>query len=385
MDAKTGKVLYSYKEDVKRYPASLTKMMTMYLMFEALDTGVMSKNTRIRMSKHAASEQPSKLYIPAGKTIRAEDAIYALATKSANDVATAVGEHLGGSEASFANLMTRKARQLGMKSTTFKNANGLTAKGQMTTARDMAILGIALREHYPQYYKYFGTRNFRYGKKNYRNHNRLLGRVRGVDGIKTGYTRLSGFNLVSSVETGGRSIVAVVLGGRTGKSRNAQMTKLINSYLRKATKRSKKNMIVAAKQSVGLRGQSTRIAEVELPEPAKAPVPAKRGKINPANQKIAKASSSAIDPVKTASTSNGDWQIQIAATPSRTEAVKLLDSARSAAPGTLNKVKNHTETVKSGSTTLHRARFVGFTNRNQANKACNTLKKNNFDCIAVKG
>ncbi len=247
IDAKTGKTLYSYKADATRYPASLTKMMTMYMMFEALDSGKLNKKTRIVMSKYAASKPPSKLGIKPGRSIAAEHAILALATKSANDVAAAVAEHLGGSEANFAKMMTKKAKALGMSRTTFKNASGLTARGQTTTARDMARLGIALREHYPQYYKYFSRRNFKYGKANYRNHNRLLGTVRGVDGIKTGYTRASGFNLVSSVQSGNRSIVAVVIGGRSGKSRNAQMRKLIANYLPKATKRKKTQLIARAK------------------------------------------------------------------------------------------------------------------------------------------
>lgn len=273
MDAKTGKTLYSYKADTLRYPASLTKMMTMYMIFEALHNGKVTKNTRIRISKNAANEVPSKIGIKAGHSISVHNAILALATKSANDVATAVAEHLGGSEANFALMMTNRARSLGMKRTTFKNAHGLTAKGQLTTARDMAMLGIALREHYPQYYSYFSTRSFTYGKQRFGNHNRLLGRVRGVDGIKTGYTRASGFNLVSSVEDNRRSIVGVVIGGRSGKSRNAQMTKLINRYLPKASKRSKK-MLIASRQSIN--PVIVAAADIKLPKRGPMPVFASR-------------------------------------------------------------------------------------------------------------
>ena len=229
IDAKTGKTLYSYKADTLRYPASLTKMMTMYMMFEALHNGKITKKTRIRISKNAANEVPSKLGIPAGRTISANDAILSLATKSANDVATAVAEHLGGSEANFARMMTSRARSLGMKNTTFRNAHGLTAKGQLTTARDMAMLGVALREHYPQYYGYFSTRVFKYGKARYGNHNRLLGRVRGVDGIKTGYTRASGFNLMTSARRDGRRVIAIMFGGSTSRSRNEHVTDLVEA------------------------------------------------------------------------------------------------------------------------------------------------------------
>ncbi|MBL4890518.1 MAG: D-alanyl-D-alanine carboxypeptidase [Rhizobiaceae bacterium] len=251
VDAKTGRTLYSENANKARYPASLTKMMTMYLMFEALADKRMSKKTRIHMSKYAASKPPSKLGIRPGGSLSAEQAIYALATKSANDVATAVAEHLGGSEAGFARIMTKKARHIGMRRTTFTNASGLPSKTQLTTARDMATLGIALREHFPQYYRYFSTTSFKYGKHRYGNHNRLLGRIKGVDGIKTGYTRASGFNLVSSVRRNGRSIVAVVMGGKTGKSRNAQMTSLIRRFLPKASRGKQKQLLASRKRSSG--------------------------------------------------------------------------------------------------------------------------------------
>jgi D-alanyl-D-alanine carboxypeptidase len=276
MDAKTGKVLYSHKANDIRYPASLTKMMTLYLMFEALEQGKITKKTRIRMSKYAASKPPSKLGIKPGRTLSAEQAIYALVTKSANDVATAVAEHLGDSERNFANRMTNRAKQLGMRRTKFRNASGLTAKGQVTTAKDMALLGIALREHYPKYYRYFSTRSFKYGKRKYGNHNRLLGRVKGVDGIKTGYTNLSGFNLVSSVQLNKRSIVAVVLGGKSGKSRNAQMQKLIARHLKKATRRPKRKSLIAkinAPRSSNAFSNTQLAGAVISPERVPIPVP----------------------------------------------------------------------------------------------------------------
>jgi len=235
MDAKTGKVLYSHRGDARAFPASLTKMMTLYLLFEAMETGKVSKSTRIRISAGAAARPPSKLGIKPGGSVTAEQAILVLVTKSANDVAAAVAEHLSGSEAAFAIAMTRKAHQLGMRNTTFRNASGLPDPNQVTTARDMALLGIALREHFPQFYRYFSTRSFTYGRKRMANHNRLLGRVAGMDGIKTGYTRASGYNLVSSVRRGNRSIVAVVMGEPTGKARNARMHGIIAKYLPRAS------------------------------------------------------------------------------------------------------------------------------------------------------
>ena len=288
MDAKTGRTLYSYRANETRYPASLTKMMTLYMMFEALEQGKISKKTRIKISKYAASMQPSKLGIKPGNTLSVEHAIMALVTKSANDVAAAVAEHLGGSEKNFAARMTKRAKQLGMNRTIFRNASGLTAKGQVTSAKDMALLGIALREHYPDYYRYFSTRSFKYGKAKYGNHNRLLGRIKGVDGIKTGYTSLSGFNLVSSVERDKRSIVAVVLGGKSGNSRNAQMEKLISSYLRKATRRQKSGMLVA-KLNIGGSLSNTQLAKaVKLPK--LGPLPLSRpDENNPLGRRINQA------------------------------------------------------------------------------------------------
>ena len=249
IDAKTGKVLHSRNGNAKRYPASLTKMMTLYLVFEDLKSGRIKKTGRLVMTKAGWRRPPSKLGLKPGQSISVEQAILSLVTKSANDVATAFGGKLSGTEAKFAKRMTRKARQLGMSRTTFKNANGLTAKGQMTTASDMAKLGLALREHFPRQYRYFQTRNFKLGRRNYRNHNRLLGKVRGVDGIKTGYTRASGFNLVSSVSYGKRRIVAVVMGGRSGRSRNAAMARLIKTYLPKASRGAQRRLVARARPS----------------------------------------------------------------------------------------------------------------------------------------
>src|SRR5690606_34832181 len=237
IDARTGETLYSKNANSRRYPASLTKMMTLYMTFEALASGRISKSTPVVFSANAAAEPPTKLGVRKGGSITVETAILSMVTKSANDSATAMGELLGGSAAGFARMMTAKARQLVMKSTVFRNANGLPNSGQFTTAHDMALLGIALREHFPQYYDYFSVRSFKYGKRRINGHNRLLGRIKGVDGIKTGYTRASGFNLVSSVKSDGRLLVAVVMGGKTGRSRDNEMARLIKTYLPKASRR----------------------------------------------------------------------------------------------------------------------------------------------------
>ncbi|MEP0329180.1 MAG: D-alanyl-D-alanine carboxypeptidase [Anderseniella sp.] len=245
VDASTGKIIYSKNIDSKRYPASLTKVMTLYLMFQEIEAGRMSFSTPMKVSKLAAAQQPSKLGLRVGSTITARNAMFALITKSANDAAMVVAEHIGGSQKGFAQRMTRQARAMGMTRTKFTNPNGLPDKRQVTTARDMATLGLRIQRDFPKYYKHFATRSFKYGKRKYRNHNRLLGKLKGVDGIKTGYTRASGFNLLSSRTLGTRSLVAVVIGGRSGRSRNAFMTKILKRDLRKASRGSRKIAMVA--------------------------------------------------------------------------------------------------------------------------------------------
>ncbi|WP_313956218.1 D-alanyl-D-alanine carboxypeptidase family protein [Mesorhizobium amorphae] len=268
VDAKTGKTLYSKDANARRYPASLTKMMTLYLTFEALAAGRISKNTPVVFSAKAAAEPPTKLGVRKGGAVTVETAILSMVTKSANDSSTALAEMIGGSEANFARMMTSKARALGMKGTVFRNANGLPDPGQFTTAHDMAVLGMALREHYPQYYGYFSTRSFAYGKRQINGHNRLLGRIKGVDGIKTGYTRASGFNLVSSVADGNRKLVAVVMGGSSGGSRDKQMASLIQTYMPQTSTRSSGPLVARASGDTAV----AAIANVFLPK-KNAPTP----------------------------------------------------------------------------------------------------------------
>ncbi|MEM8853052.1 MAG: D-alanyl-D-alanine carboxypeptidase [Pseudomonadota bacterium] len=235
-DVNAGETLFSRHADAKRFPASLTKIMTLYIVFEEIEAGRLTPNTKMAVSKYAAARPPSKIGVKAGGTIRVKHAIKALVTKSANDVATVIAEHISGSEAKFARRMTRTARRLGMTSTTFRNPHGLPNAKQRTTARDMVRLGVAVQRDFPQHYGVFSTRVFKFGKRRFGNHNRLLGRVKGVDGIKTGYIRASGFNLVTSVKRDGRHLVAVVMGGRSGASRNKHMTTLVERWLPKATK-----------------------------------------------------------------------------------------------------------------------------------------------------
>ncbi|HEV7283423.1 MAG TPA: D-alanyl-D-alanine carboxypeptidase family protein, partial [Kaistia sp.] len=223
VDAKTGKVLYSKEPDALRRPASLTKMMTLYLLFGELESGRLTMSSRLRVSEFASRQRPTKLGLKPGSTIAVRDAMLGLITRSANDAAVVIAENLSGSEAAFAQRMTRTARSIGMSRTTFRNASGLPNDGQWSTARDMATLGRALQDRYPRYYKFFATKSFVYNGRVINGHNRLLGRVNGVDGIKTGYTNASGYNLVSSVKRDNRALVATVMGGNTGAARDKQM------------------------------------------------------------------------------------------------------------------------------------------------------------------
>ena len=231
VDANTGKVLQATNADAQRFPASITKVMTLYLLFEALEDKRVNLDTRLRVSAKAAAQAPSKLGFRPGETIDVEDAIKAIVTKSANDVAMAIAENIGGSEERFAAMMNRKARELGMNSTHYENPNGLPDSRQVTTARDLAVLGRAIQERFPRQYRYFSTRKFTFRGRVIPSHNRLIGSVEGVDGIKTGYTRASGFNLLTSIHTDGRHLIGVVLGGKTSRWRDQRMASLLEDNL----------------------------------------------------------------------------------------------------------------------------------------------------------
>ncbi|MFO1149115.1 MAG: D-alanyl-D-alanine carboxypeptidase [Alsobacter sp.] len=259
VDAKTGRTLYAQNEDALRHPASVTKVMTLYLLFEQLERGKLRLDSELTISAHAARQAPSKLGLDPGETIEVEDAIKAVVTKSANDIAVAIAENIAGSESAFAEQMTRKARQIGMSRTTYVNASGLPDTRQVTTARDLVTLGRAIQDRFPKYYAYFSTHSFAYNGAVHRNHNRLLGRVEGMDGIKTGYTRMSGFNLLTSVRTDNRHVVAVVLGGRSAASRDRQMADLIDTYTDRA---------YAGSRTAPPVGESAKVAA----EDAEAPV-----------------------------------------------------------------------------------------------------------------
>jgi D-alanyl-D-alanine carboxypeptidase len=271
VDANSGATLTSSNPDASRHPASLTKIMTLYLLFERLDSGKIKLDTEMPVSRHASEQDPTKLGLLPGQTIRVEDAIKGLVTRSANDAAVVIAEAVGGDEDDFAKMMTRKAHMLGMGKTVYRNASGLPDDEQVTTARDQATLGRAIQDRFPRYYRYFSTTSFTFRGHSIANHNHLLGSVEGVDGIKTGYTRSSGFNLVTSMRRGNRHLVGVVMGGRSGSSRDAIMRNLLAENLEKASTR---RTVAAITERGSAPDNSVELASAEdaAPTPASAPI-----------------------------------------------------------------------------------------------------------------
>lgn len=409
VDGSTGETLFSRYADEKRYPASVTKIMTLYLVFEELRAGRMTLDTPIPVSAFAAKQVPSKIGFKPGQTIRTRDAIRALVTKSANDVAVAIAEKIGGTESAFAERMTKTAHRLGMRSTVFRNASGLPNRAQYTTARDLARLGLAVQRDFPVYYSYFNTRSFTYRGQSYRNHNRLLGKVNGVDGIKTGFINDSGFNLVASVKRDGRFIVAVVMGGRTGRTRDAHMTDLIETYIPKAKRGNNGPALMAA---IDVPVPSSRpempvyVAETpdtpqrltpELIAAYAASVNAAELADDPIEQVASIGSADSVElserttasvietqaaPEPTAATPSG-WHVQIAAAESESNARSLLLDAQRKNGKILGDRQIYTERVNVNGTTLYRARFTGFSTKSEAWDACTQLKKRKVSCWAL--
>lgn len=400
LDARTGKVLASENGDTLNHPASLTKMMTLYLTFEALNRGKITWDTPITMSKYAASRPPTKLGVRAGGTITVREAVYGMIVKSANDAAAAMGEKLGGSESNFARLMTQKARQLGMSRTVFFNASGLPDARQVTTARDMSTLAVALLKNYPNEYRLFSIASFNFRGQTIRGHNNLMYRYQGMDGIKTGYTNASGFNMVSAVKDGNRRVVGVVLGGRTARSRDAKMAGLFDRYMERASSGGAKlTASINAKQQVEV---ASAADDTDVPVPAGAPrvadevaAPAPKalgyadGGVIPlerpaAMDEIMNAGKAPKAPVDKAPAGKaGGWQIQISAAPSADAARALLAQAQSEAGAPLVSASPYTEAVGKGANAVYRARFVGFQSKEDATSACDALKKRSYDCMLL--
>ncbi|ASW05771.1 D-alanyl-D-alanine carboxypeptidase [Rhizobium sp. 11515TR] len=399
MDAKTGKVLASSNADDLNHPASLTKMMTLYMTFEAIHRGKLSWNTRIPVSRFAAAKPPTKLGIKPGGTVTVREAVDGMIIKSANDAAAAMAEALGGSESGFARMMTQKARELGMRRTTFLNASGLPNMQQWTTARDMSTLAVALINNYPQEYRLFSQTSFNYRGHYVRGHNNLMYRYEGMDGIKTGYTNASGFNLVSAVRQGNRRVIGVVMGGATARGRDAMMASLLDRYVPKASPVSSSRLFASVggskvPQQVEVASVSDDVAvDVDAQTTATTtPAPArKRAEVVPmafaaaSNVTVPMDRPAAMDEILVANkpAATGSWQVQIAATPTAQAAKDLLSEAKSRAGNALANASPYTEAVGKGGNTVYRARFVGFASRDDANSACSALKRKDFDCMLL--
>ena len=352
VDANSGTVLHSTNPDAQRHPASLTKIMTLYLLFEQLEAGKLKLDSPLPVSKEAAGQMPTKLGLKPGSTLAVEDAIKGMVTRSANDAAVVVAEAIAGDEDAFAKLMTRKAQALGMSRTIYKNASGLPDSNQITTARDQSTLGRAVQERFPRYYKYFSIRTFVFRGQSIGNHNHLLGRVEGVDGIKTGYVNASGFNLVTSVHRGNRYLVAVVMGGSSAGSRDAKMRDLISDKIAQASVKRTAPMVAEGSPPPEAKPEPKAVAKVETkPEPkvaAKTEANKTEAKPEPkAEARFAVASAVSL-PVRLNSAPAG--QTDLATT--RTESMAAAAQPRTAAGSTdpIRPVLVKTLSVKAGTT-----------------------------------
>ena len=331
IDFDTKEVLFEVNANTKNYPASLTKIMTLYILFDQIEKGLLTYDTKLKVSKIASSRSPSKLYLEAGSYIKVEDAIMALIIKSANDVATVVAENISGTEKDFAKLMTRYARNLGMANTTFKNASGLPNRAQLTTARDISILSHALISNFPEKYKLFSKQNFTYNGKTYKTHNKLMLNYEGADGIKTGYIKASGFQLAFSAVRNNKRLVGVIFGGDTGKQRDRSLKIIMDK----------------------------EFAELGI------------------NKKEKK---STIVKKETKKTQTNSYSIVVGTFKYRNNAEKQLKLIKSKYPKTTTAKKANIVLIKVSGKQLYESRFENFTKK-EAYSACKRLKKYNRDCF----
>ena len=360
IDADSGRVLYEVNADTRNYPASLTKMMTLYLLFEALEEGRLTADQPLTVSRRAAGMPASKLGLKRGQSIRVEDAILVLVTKSANDVAVVVAEALAGKETQFARLMTRKAKALGMTRTNFRNASGLYHRSQLSTARDMAILAQALMRDFPARYKAFSTRSFTYNGRSYRNHNKLLRTYKGTDGLKTGYIAASGYNLAASAKRDGHRVIAVVFGGKTARSRDRQVAKLLDRGFRRLS-----DPIYLATGGALKHGIS--------------PPSAKPLALAAAQSRQHKA---AIAQLRPASGGPG-WGVQVGAFYSYDPAKKAAEIAMARVPDLLSSARVAITHIRGQRGRIYRARLLDMS-ESRARKACQRLASMKNDCLVIQ-
>ena len=400
IDAASGEVFYEENASALRYPASLTKIMTLYMVFQALESGELQFDQRLTVSAHANRQPPSRIDIPVGGTIRVEDAIYSLVTKSANNIAVVLAEGIAGSEARFAQRMTDQAHRLGMTRTTFRNASGLPHQEQRTTAHDMALLAQALITHYGSYYHYFSTEAWRYRGATYRNHNRLLSSYAGMDGIKTGYIRASGYNLAASAVRGRLRLIAIVFGGRSSASRNAHIADLLDRSFT-----SERGRYLIAHGSLPFQpprpdhppiwrdGEALTVAVVPIPEglqdiPSPRPLPAAR-QTQLAALPHSRQMTLLIDRLENedmgadgASGASGYWGIQVGAFSDEDDGAEALDAAAASAPDLLGTAVPIVAEVPTDSGVLYRARLLGL-DEIAAIQACRRLHASGTSCLTL--
>ncbi len=369
VDADTGAVLHESHADASRYPASLTKMMTLYMLFEALGQRKMTLDTQMHVSSHAASMPATNINLQAGDMLSVRNAIPALIVRSANDVATVVAEALGNTEANFGRMMTDKARKLGMHSTIFRNASGLPNNEQKTTARDLVTLSTRLMKDFPQHYHYFSTQSFSYKGTTYNSHNRMVRNTDGVDGLKTGFIRASGFNVATSAKRGNRRVIAVVMGGSTAAARDQQMAQLLD--------RSFNGSVASAQLASNTDNvRNPRVSPVVQKASAPASLPKKI--VEPAaTTKMAQAESRA-ETKKMVLPKNKNWEIQIGSYHAHDRAQAQAQAATRWIPGSV--VITEVEISKRK---LYRARLVGL-QENQARNACQNLSRQKMECLVVR-
>lgn len=361
VDVASGEVLYDDRADEPRYPASLTKMMTLYLLFEAIERGSLTLDDTLSVSAHAAAQPPTKLWLKPGERIPVETAILALIVRSANDVAAVVAEGLAGSEPSFARQMTDKARALGMLDTTFRNASGLPDNVQVTTARDMARLALHLMQDFPGYYDYFANRQFSYRGKVYRGHNRVLGRYPGADGLKTGFIRASGFNIATSAVHDGRRIVSVVMGGFTARSRDDHVIDLLDRGF--------------ARAALMDRGDWVAKTAIFDNEPAVVAHPAQPAGKDPIGQ--------LIDGLDKQDAGVVGWAVQVGAFSDSSQA-RALASRAAGYVDAAGAAPSVSVTPTENGQPLFRARIIDL-QESQARQSCRDLQQQGMDCVVVAG
>ncbi|ART80779.1 D-alanyl-D-alanine carboxypeptidase [Oceanisphaera avium] len=404
VNAHNGEVLHAEYADAARYPASLTKMMTLYLLFEAMDNKLLTLDTAMPVSAHAASMPQTNISLKKGDKLRVRDAIPALIVRSANDAAVVVGEAIGGTESHFAELMTRKAKALNMKSTTFRNASGLPNSGQKTTARDLSILSMRLMKDHAKYYHYFATPSFTYGGRIYHSHNRLIKNYPGTDGMKTGYINASGFNVATSTKKGPHRLVGVVMGGRTSQSRDAAMAKLLDKSFIKAEQIAKVSPTGAQQAAKEVRQDkaasklvisSQTVRQVTRQPASKAPsTHAPKVVSNNELDKPAPVTQVGVPEIKSTErkvtqlaqaptfTKEQTWAIQVGSFRAMEQA---RDRAAEAAKrlGNTQQAKIAVNEASVGGQTLYRAQLVGLA-QDEAKQSCEHLVRQSMDCLVVR-